>query len=153
MTACCFSITEAEVFISSEDCFRAAHNSRCFAVMLSVLVGCESEADKQHHLYNLQQCSAQALTLVGGDMFKDDDVKTRKVAYREVTLGCMVDAEHTTREFQEDKHDDYLENAVDFQFYHQQCDVDPSKYEHNKDWADHEAQCAQLKTQLEKGAH
>lgn len=34
--------------------------------------------------------------------------------------------------------------------YHQQCDVDPSKYEHDKAWDEHQAACEQMKQQLEQ---
>src|ERR1035437_2834337 len=84
------------------------------AVMLVALAaagaGCESDADKQHHLFNLQKCIADT-NAVDDILKKDADPIVRGAAeqhghdYR--AAQCMSIEEKTTLEYQRAKNDDY----------------------------------------------
>ena len=77
-------------------------------------VGCDSKADeleKQHHLYNIGTCTVETnkadASLKGLDVWDKatPEAKQRQHDYR--AAECMGQLEHTTTEFQENKHDFY----------------------------------------------
>jgi hypothetical protein len=84
--------------------------------LLSVLVGCESKAhelEHQQHLYNLENCKAEARGADAGDTAVDPawatkhNEKDRQQIHNLRVADCMARAEHTTTAYQTDKHDDY----------------------------------------------
>lgn len=84
-----------------------------FAMMfLMGLVACgPSEEEQQHHLYNLSVCTVETnkadYSLKGLDVWDKAtmDAKQRQHDYR--AAECMANLEHTTTDFQQDKHDFY----------------------------------------------
>ncbi len=80
------------------------------AVMLLMgLFGCESEADHQHHLYNIQQCGAETRLALKGTNWSDPNMKgvDPQSVFHSNMVNCMANAEHTTEQFQYDKGDNY----------------------------------------------
>jgi hypothetical protein len=83
------------------------------AVMLMGLVGCESEEARQHHLYNLDNCEAEAHGADAGDKAVDPawdakhNEKERQQIHNFRVADCMARAERTTAKYQTDKDGDY----------------------------------------------
>jgi hypothetical protein len=79
-------------------------------VFLLGLAGCgPSTEEKQHHLYNIEQCKAEATKFFDEIDWNDPNFKglDPQGAFQGHMVKCMADAERTTTDFQYDKHDDY----------------------------------------------
>ena len=82
-------------------------------MLAMVLVGCESEEAHQHHLYNLENCKAEARGADAGDTAVDPawvtkhNEKDRQQIHNFRVADCMARTERTTTKYQIDKHDDY----------------------------------------------
>jgi Tfp pilus assembly protein PilX len=81
-------------------------------VGIVVLSGCESAEVKQHHLYNLQQCTvetnaAEASLLKSERALEMTPRIHTQAEHNHDVADCMHIAEHTTIDFQLTKHDDY----------------------------------------------
>lgn len=84
------------------------------AVLLVVCcVGCQSEAERQHHLFYLEKCKAETLK-ADAVAFQYYPAASGKITRAEAqsdhdyrAINCMAEEEKTSEEFQRQKHDDY----------------------------------------------
>ncbi|MGA3127113.1 MAG: hypothetical protein ABSD13_10365 [Candidatus Korobacteraceae bacterium] len=82
-------------------------------VLAACSIGCQSEAERQHHLFALEKCKAQTFKVdpISFPYYPAESGKlTRSEAqashdYR--AINCMAVEEKTTEDFQRQKHDDY----------------------------------------------